>query len=408
MELLKKIRPAEYLLLFLFIEACLLLYIKVTPEPLMTITDDGRLYYNLAENLVNGNGLINTVREEDIIVPPLFSLILAPFVLLFDSYAPFIVIQYILFAINGVYVSFLAKKIFKSELTGIITAILYAVHPVLLLNGPQHLLTETIFITFILAVLHLSIKWIKEDKKEKPFYLLLFILTLSLLFRPHLLFLFPVIALFAVYFVWKKKQHYSSFLAFGIPVLLLLLNGLHNYYIHKEFVLLENYSGMNLYIANNPETEIGLYNSNQTARFVEPYYFELQNVPLSEKSAILKEKAFDYILGSPLETLERMYLKFLLFFDDLNIIDLIVTYLSIVGILLAFIKMREQRLILFYMIMYIVGFAALTSLGLLVAGQRYRTPLIPVYLPFAGYLVAWLVTMGRLNKEEKIEDSPIQ
>ena len=50
----------------------------------MVVTPDGKLYYNLAENLVNGKGLINTVREEDIIVPPLFSLILAPFVLMFN------------------------------------------------------------------------------------------------------------------------------------------------------------------------------------------------------------------------------------------------------------------------------------------------------------------------------------
>ena len=107
----------------------------------MVITPDGKLYYNLAENLVNGNGLINTVREEDIIVPPLFSLILAPFVLLFDSPTPFIVVQYILFALNGVYISLLAGKIFRSQLASILTGLLYAIQPVLLLNGTQYLLT---------------------------------------------------------------------------------------------------------------------------------------------------------------------------------------------------------------------------------------------------------------------------
>lgn len=365
----------------------------------MVVTPDGKLYYNLAENLVNGNGLINTVREEDIIVPPLFSLILAPFVLLFDSATPFIIIQYILFAVNGVYISYLAGKLFKAQLATILTGILYAIQPVLLLNGPQYLLTETIFISFLLAVLHISMNWITGDNKQKPFYLLLFVMTLSLLFRPHLLFMFPVVLLFALFFIVKKRQKLHSLAGFLIPVALFMLNGWHNYLLHGEFVTLENYSGMNLYIANNPESDIGFYNSNMLPDYVEPIFYELKDVPLSEKSAILKEKAFDYIFGSPIDTAKRVTMKFFLFFKGIFIIDWITIILSAAGMVWAFIRLKDSRMLLFFILLYILGFAALTSAGLLVGGQRYRTPIIPVYLPFAAFLLAQLGS-GLIGKKQ--------
>lgn len=391
-RIFEKVGPVHYLLLFLFIEACLLFYIKAGPQPAMVVTPDGKLYYNLAENLVNGKGLINTIREEDIIVPPLFSLILAPFVLLFNSPTPFIVVQYILFALNGVYISYLTGKVFRSQLAAILTGILYGIQPVLLLNGPQYLLTETIFITFLLVVLHISINWITSENKQKPFYLLLFVMTLSLLFRPHLLFMFPVVLLFALFFIVKKVQKLSSLAAFLITFVLLMINGWHNQLLHGEFVTLENYSGMNLYIANNPESDIGFYNSNMLPDYVEPIFYELKDVPLSEKSAILKEEAFGYIFGSPIETAKRVIIKFFLFFKGIFLLDWITIILSIAGLLLAFLKMKENRILLLFILLYILGFAALTSAGLLVGGQRYRTPIIPVYLPFAAFLAAQLVS----------------
>lgn len=390
-----KNRPMQFLLLFLFIELMLLMYIKLGPQPSMVITADGKLYYNLAENLVNGKGLINTIREEDIIVPPLFALILVPFVFLFNSAVPFIVFQYILFAINGVYISYLAGKLFHSRITALLTGLIYAVHPVLLLNGPQYLLTETIFISFLLIVLHLAILWLREPANWKNFAALILVLSLSLLFRPHLMFMFPVILLFAGYFLLKKRQNWKSLLAFIVPVILLLINGWYNYYLHDEFVPLENYSGMNLYIANNPETEIGFYNSHMLDDYVGPIYHEVKDVPLSEKSEILQKEALDYIIGYPIETAKRVITKFFLFFKGIHLIDWLTIFGSAVGLLWAFLRLKDQRVVWLFLLVYIIGFGALTSAGLLVGGQRYRTPIIPVYLPFTAFLLAQVVSMFR-------------
>jgi 4-amino-4-deoxy-L-arabinose transferase-like glycosyltransferase len=394
-----KNRFVRFFMLFIFIELMLLMYIKLGPQPSMVITADGKLYYNLAENLVNGNGLINTIRQEDIIVPPLFALILVPFVFLFNSAVPFIVFQYILFAMNGVYTSYLAEKLFNSRITGLLTGLIYAIHPVLLLNGPQYLLTETIFISFLLMVLHLAILWLREPDNWKTFTALIFILSLSLLFRPHLLFMFPVILLFAGYFLLKKMQSWKSLVAFSIPVALLLINGWYNYHLHDEFVPLENYSGMNLYIANNPETEIGFYNSHMLNDYVGPLYHEVKDVPLSEKSEILKKEALDYIFGYPIDTAKRVIAKFFLFFKGIYLIDWMTIIGSAVGLIWAYLRMKEQRVVWLFLLLYILGFAALTSAGLLVGGQRYRTPIIPVYLPFTAFLITQLLLMTRHRNE---------
>jgi len=362
----------------------------------MTITPDGALYYNMAENLVAGNGLINQVRKEEIVVPPLFAIILAPFALIFDNPSSYMVFQYILYGLNGVFLTIIGARLFNRRSAGMIAGLLYAIHPVLLLNGPQYLLTETVFISFILTTVYLSIRLFQSEKKTKYFCLLVILLSFSLLFRPHLLYVIMLAVVVWALF-WKKGQlSWKSAAIFIAPPVLLLVNGLYNQSLHGAFVPLENYSGQNMYIANNPETEMDFYASTRIEQFVEPEYFEYDHMPLAEKSALLQEKAMNYIIFSPLETVERMMIKMALFFKGIFWLDWLTLFLSAAGIILAFRKGYDKWLLSF-LVLYIIGFAALTSLGLLVGGQRYRAPIIPVYLLFAGYLISELFRKIRFS-----------
>ncbi|MCH1625100.1 glycosyltransferase family 39 protein [Ferdinandcohnia quinoae] len=377
-------KPFVYIFLFLMTEFFLIMYIFLSNQQWFTITADGKLYLNLAENFVEGHGLINTIRKEDIIVPPLFALFLAPFVLLFKSEAPYFIFQYILYGLNSLLLFVISIKLFKSKAIGVLTTFMYAVHPVILLNGPQFLLTETIFITFILIVCYLSILWLKQDSSNY-FYYLMIILSLSLLFRPHLMYVFGIVLVYHIWLVVKKKLKIITAAAYLIPLLFLLLNGLHNQWLHGEFVLLENYSGQNLYLANNPNTSVEFYASTRIDRFVGPEYETYKDYPLSEKSKLLKEKAIDYMIHNPIETIKRLILKSLLFFKGISVLDWILLFVSVVGWILAFIFDRENRHIHLFLLLFIAGFAGLTSAGLLVGGQRYRTPIIPVYLLYGGF-----------------------
>lgn len=381
-----------YSILFFIIEAILIVYLYKTGQAFTKITPDGQLYFNIAENLVNGNGMINDVRREEIIVPPLFSLILAPFALVGGESAYFI-FQYIMYGVNGILLFMLARLLFNQPITALVCTLLYAIHPVLLLNGPQYLLTETLFITFILLVMYASIRFIREEIKTKWFLYTVVLLSLSLLFRPHLLYVFILIGLVWLFFVWKKSIPFKSVFVFLIPVLLLVANGVHNLYVHKEFALLENYSGQNLYIANNPNTKVAFYASTIINDFVEPEYFEYRELSLSERSAILKEEALDYILAHPIETIKRSILKVGLFFKGIYLIDWVTLGIALLGIMMSLKKEQKNRLELIYTLLFILGFAALTSAGLLVGGQRYRAPIIPVYLLFSGYTVVFFISL---------------
>ena len=111
--MLNKKKVIYSIIIFIMTELVLLGYLFATNQPLTIISPDGQLYMNLATNLLSGEGLINTVRMEDIIVPPLFSLLLVPFLGLFKTITSFFVFQYVLYGLNAVILFHLATKIFN-------------------------------------------------------------------------------------------------------------------------------------------------------------------------------------------------------------------------------------------------------------------------------------------------------
>ena len=329
----------------------------------MNITPDGLLYYNMGENLLKGNGLINQVRTEDIIVPPFFAVLLSIFILFFDSETAFFVFQYVLYGLNAVFTAFLAKKFFNTYSAALVVGLFYSIQPVLFRNGPQFLLTETIFVTLTLLSVLLLKKWIDLDGDIKFAGYLITFISLTLLFRPHLVFMFVLIGMLVLLFAIKHKKKLSILLFAVIPLVILLLNGLYNKNLHGEFVTLENYSGQNMYIANNPETKVAFYATTIQEQFVEPYYYTLTNKSLSEKSEVLQQRALDYMIDYPVETLKRTIGKMMLFFKPLGYVDLLSILLGMLGIITGIVFDKKRRILHFSMLIYIIGFTSLTALG---------------------------------------------
>lgn len=402
--MIKKSLITYFLYISVFVSSLIVILFSIVKRngSFMNITPDGQLYYNLAQNLVAGQGLINTIRVEEIIVPPLFAIILAPFAWLFENELPFFIFQYVLYGINAVGTAYIVYYLFKNRLAAWVSGLAYAVQPVLYTNGPQYLLTETIFISFILVTIWLLVRWIEERGSIRLGGLLITVVGLSILFRPHLLFLLGIIFLLILFFSWKFKQTLWTLLFLLIPVGLLILNGAYNQSVQGEFVTLENYSGQNLYIANNPETDVRFYATPMLEEFVEPYYFTLKDDTLSVRSEKLKDRAITYIVGEPLETIERMIKKMILFFKPLGLIDGVTIIASVLGLVLAFIFDRKRWLIHTVIFLFILGFVGLTTLGLLVGGQRYRAPLIPVYLIYIGYFVSLIYS--KMTGTRKIQE----
>jgi hypothetical protein len=380
-------------LIFILAQVCLAGYLKLTDHPFSVITADGNLYMNLAQNFIDGKGLINTVRKEDIIVLPLFSLLMVPSLLLFKSIIPFIAFQYVLFGINAVLLYFLAIYVFKKQPIAWLAVLFYCTHPVLLLNGPHFLLTEIIYTFFVLIITFALLRLIKSifhnpTTISKNLIWVVTIITVSMLLRPHMLYVIPLLGLIVVYLLFQRKLSFKTVVTMVlIPFILFGANLLHNLYIHDEAVLFENYSGQNVYIANNPNSKTKLFLSTEVADFVEPYYFTLKDRSLSEKSAILKERAIKFILKEPVLTTKRTLIKWVKVFRGISPYDTITVALFWLGLILYLFRKNKDwptYIVLGYLI---IGFTMFTSIGLLVGGQRYRVPIIPIYLMFSSYAV---------------------
>ncbi|MGA4718510.1 hypothetical protein [Fictibacillus nanhaiensis] len=378
--------------------------------PFMIITSDGELYKNLAGNFLNGKGLINTVREENIIVPPLYPLIIAFIIYFFKDITFVFLVQFLVLGSTGIVIFLLAYRLFINKVIAILSVVLFSIHPILLNNGPSKLLTETIFTFFIVAIALLGtviLHMVKNtEKKNLSILIVLFVITfyLSIMMRPHLLFLIPIVIGYFIFLNFNKIiPIWVILFSILVPILLFGANYTYNKTTHGEGILFENYSGMNLYIANNPHTTVGFYSSSIIEKFVSDEYNQYKNTPLSEKSKILKAKAVEYILAEPGEFIKRLVQKIQLFFEGVNRFDTLLTLFSIGGYITAFIILKNLRIHLLIIGLYILYFAVLSSVGLLVSSQRYRLPIIPLYTIFGSYLIytvtssygKWLKTKTR-------------
>lgn len=415
MFFIRKKSLLTWLLVFLLTEFILLCYLFETEQFLANITADGQLYMNLAVNLLAGNGLLNPLQTEGTIIPPLFPLLIVPFIGIFNTIYSFFVFQYILYGVNALILFYLTRKVFqeKTNTCSWFAVLLYMFNPVLLMNGPQFLETGTVYTFFILIIIwsliNLYHSFIRKKGTNKAFIMSVAAITLSLFLQPQMLFILPIMLIVALILL-RKRLLTGKYLVLSIliPVLLFGANMIHNQIIHGDSVMLDNVSGVQLYIANNPHSNIEFSAGQNINDVVEPYYLTLDNLSLSEKNSILRERALDFILSEPKLTLERMFEKGRLFFQGVNLLDTAINVLATAGAVAALLAARERKGPVLLLLCFIAGYTAWSSMGLLVEGHKLRAPLIPLYLMFSAYCLhlVWNFAsrMKKANKSQKPRD----
>jgi hypothetical protein len=403
------------LLVFLLTEFILLCYLFETKQFLANITADGQLYMNLAVNLLSGNGLLNPLQAEGTIIPPLFPLLIVPFIGIFNTIYSFFVFQYILYGVNALILFYLTRKVFqeKTNACSWFAVLLYIFNPVLLKNGPQFLETGTVYTFFILMItwslIDLYDSTMRKKGTNRAFIISIAAITLSLFLQPQMLFMLPIMLIVALILLRKRLLTGKSLLlSILIPVLLFGANMIHNHIIHGEPVMLDNVSGEQLYIANNPHANIEFSAGQNINDVVEPYYFTLDNLSLSEKNSILWERAIDFILSEPKLAVERMFEKGQLFFQDVNILDTAMNMLAVAGVVVALLAAQGRRGLLFLLLCFIAGYTVWCSMGPIVEGQKLRAPIIPLYLMFSAHCIhfVWNFASGmkKASKGQKPRD----
>jgi hypothetical protein len=384
------------LLSFIFIVAILvyILSIMIINKPLATVPFDGILYENIARNLLKGDGLTNSIREYAIIVPPGYPLFIAFILKFFGSIGSVFLFQYLILGLSSVGIFLLAFRIFNNNFVALLAPFLFSIHPLLLQTGPNSLLTESLYIFITIWVFYAATECyfsFNRNKKnnifEKKIYYFATILTLSLFIRPHFILLMLFVIVFAI-FLWQKGFISTIYLALiiAIPVILITSNGLYNSIYNKHFVLFENYSGQNLYIANNPHTTIAFYDTKKLGEFVDmKEYMTFDQYNFTIRNNMMRKNAIQYIISHPLITIIRIFKKTAIFFKGVNFYDTLTFFLFVVGIFLSIIFNKKHRALIAIIVFGIMYYVFVTSIGIIVTSQRYRLPIVPIYLVFSSY-----------------------
>jgi hypothetical protein len=405
---LKK-RTVELGLIFIVSVGVCLIYTYYIHHSFYVESPDGNLYINMARNFIQGKGLINTIRPYGIIVPPLFSIIISFFLLVFKSLTAFVVFQYIIFGFNAILVYVITERLFGNKFSCVVSVVLLITNYYVIFFGPAYCLTETLFICFILFTVYCLILLIENRKSDKAggyFFIVVVITTLGILERPQFMLLLPVIIAWALIYLIKGRIKARIFVACVLfPVMLFSINIIYNSVVNREAVFLENYSGINLYTANNEKSSINQYSTSQTKDIVGQLYFQLPDDGrnFGVKNTILRKAAIQYMVIHPRLTLKRIFLKAVNLFASYRPIRL-VFMLFFFGAVLTFFFFKEKRNLIIILLSMMLYFVIVTSTGLILI--RYAVPILPLYFIFIGGLVAALQRAIKMRKTKKLE-SPV-
>jgi tetratricopeptide (TPR) repeat protein len=238
---------------------------------------------------------------------------------------------------------------------------------------------------------------------------------LAALARPNVLLFMPLVPL---WMLWIRRQQVLRGLLpavlFGIGVLLPILPvTAYNTLVKGDFALIASYGGVNLWIGNNPGSNgIDAFVPGSRSGWWEGYYDAIaiaeraEGRPLraSEVSHYYSDLAWNFILHEPEHSIPLFWRKFLLFWageygnneperfvarryswvPHISLGYSVLAPLALLG--MAFSRRDVSRLFPLF------GFFAsyMLSLVLFFVSSRYRVPVLPVMMIFAGHALSGL------------------
>ena len=337
--------------------------------------------------------------------------------------------QMFISALICVMIYFIALKVFNKR-TAIISSLLGAFYgPFVYWAGEILIVTLIVFLDLLMLLILLN----AFDKPKKLYWLLGgVVLGLSSIARPNVLILIPWVT--ALIFLMNKFRETSTTKKLRFVYMLCFLTGIfvvvtpvtiRNYITAKDFVLISSQGGINFYMGNNP------YADGKTAQppgrvqthgeFLDDAW--LVSVVFAEETAgeSLKPsqvsrfwylEGLRFIFENPLEWFRLMYKKFAYFWTGVEITNNedvyyftrfsnmlkflmwhkglafpfgIICPIALVG---AIISRRYWRKLL---LLYGFIFFYMASVMLFFVCARYRLPVVPILLIFAGYTINYWV-----------------
>jgi tetratricopeptide (TPR) repeat protein len=395
---------AAILLLAFSLRFIFFLQLNRSPVGEMLI-EDSRTYHDWAAAIAGGDWVGNEVFAALPLYPYLLGLI---YVVFGVSVPAARLVQVLLGTINCGLIYLLGRRLF-SPAAGLLAAFFTAVYGWLIVYDSTIL--SPVAIVFFVAFLLLFLLRLREREAKWPGWLVAGVLAgLTAMVSGHSL----LFILMAGVWIFLPRRRYGAALVFlaGAAAVLGLVT-YRNWRVGDDFVPLTAHGGINFFIGNNPyargvfEPPPILRSGGATLqRDAETIARRALGRPLqpSEVSSFWFRQGFDFIRENPGRFLRLLARKFTIFWDQLEIADVIhptflqrwtpilqipfpvfgvVAPLCLLGLLLA--APRWRKLLPLYL--FIAGY--IFSTVLYFVNSRYRLPLVPFLMIFAAYSLLW-------------------
>lgn len=365
---------------------------------------DERTYLNQAKRIARDEGVQAPFWQ-----PPLYPYFLGLLYKAFgENYYAFRSIQLALGALSCVLVYYIGKEAFGSSV-GIISSLIASSYGVLIYFEGE--LLPTFLSVLLNLVLVLSLFWAARGMSWWRWLTSGALLGLSALAVANVLLFVPLV----LAWMWSKVKRnilWALIFCAGVASAITPVT-LRNYILGHDLVLISSNAGVNFYIGNNPDYDrtLGIRPGSE--------WWRLTSLPREEgitkpslQSMYFFSKAWDFIKEEPLKYGKLLLRKFYLFWrgeeikrnEDIyffrryspplrallwkNWIAFpfgIIGPLGILGMGLCVGRLREPKVLLLFI--FVVTYMA--SIVLFFVCSRYRVPVLPFIILFAGYALRW-------------------
>lgn len=365
---------------------------------------DAQAYDRIAVNLASGKGfredITKSFTSDSAIVRagPGYEFFLAGLYAIFGHHYEVIwLVQALLHAFTVWLVFLIACRIFPDagERIGLIAAVLLGLSPDLIEISAM-LMTETLYLFFIVLTLWLFVK-VYQSEKEKLLTPILGVSTaLTILTRPPIALFIPVI----LYWYLKQKHYSHSVVFLGVILIVMIPWTVRNFLVFHQFIPTTLVGDYNLWLGNTLTADGGQF----SAAFNPLTTYAAQHGFAAVKSVATQE-FFSFVIAHPLTFLKLCGIRFIRFFSlirpmgfwfyqrglrQLLFIGSSAMYIFILfvsgfsGLILSF---RDRSPLVRYMIAFAI--AAPLPLMLTVVESRYRFQIYPFLAIFSGYFLTF-------------------
>src|SRR5680860_129594 len=392
-------------LLFFIALGLELLYIKSYSVSYF-ISPDGLHYSNIAENFLQGKGLVNTANfaqgddsivravafTREYIVGPIYPLLLAFIYAMFGlkSYGMVIVVLHATLGAASAVLAYKTGELLFGKGYAWIPYGMTLGYPLFAFWG-MYVLTEVTYVFTITLFLYLLALYAQEVKQPKIITLLLLgaAIGLSNLVRPLLLIYFPVLGFWILWnHHWRWKAALRDFAIIVMMVVVVMSPWwIRNGMKYHQFIAVSNYGSYEFYLGNNPLTITDRY-----FWFTQPSYdpevkARIEKLPIAEQEKEYKQLAVSYIVHHPVLFLQRTFAKEKNLFwqpvlprNNYKVprvqLDQGYLILGLLGEFLSLFSLKKYS----FLLLFIVYYSFIVSMITVVSGARYRLPVMPALI----------------------------